>query len=395
MTAEQTLLSKRILAIDILRGLVMIIMALDHTRDFFHKDAMTGDPLNPETTSAFLFFTRWITHFCAPTFVFLSGLSAYLSAQNKSAQKSSVFLFKRGLWLVFVEIVIITFGLTFNPFFNFIILQVIWAIGWSMILLAIFSRISYKLVLVTGLLVVIGHNIFDLLPTPQNEVSGILMKVFFTASGTVIPLPNNHFIGVFYAILPWTGIMFLGYASGKWFTKDFSILKRNRNLKNFGALSLLVFVALRLLRIYGDPAPWKEYHDFSKNLLSFLNVSKYPPSLAYTSLTLGFALLFLAIAKNAKNKLSTILSVYGRVPFFYYVIHFYLLHIILIALFFLEGNTTKEIIQIPFLFRPVKFGYDLWLVYGIWISVIASLYYPCKWFNKYKATHNNWWLSYL
>ena len=395
MSTEQTLLSKRILAIDILRGLVMVIMALDHTRDFFHIGAMTGDPLDPETTTGALFLTRWITHFCAPTFVFLSGLSAYLSAQNKSPSKSSIFLFKRGLWLVIVEVVIITFGLTFNPFFNFIILQVIWAIGWSMILLALFSRISYKLVLVSGLLLVLGHNIFDFLPAPEHAAPNLLLKVFLTASGTVVPLPNNHFIGVFYAILPWTGIMFLGYASGKWFTKDFDILKRNQNLKNFGALSLLAFVILRLLNVYGDPVPWKDYHDFFKNLLSFLNVTKYPPSLAYTCLTLGFALLFLALTKNVRNKFGRILSVYGSVPFFYYVLHFYLLHSILIALFFLEGNTTKEIMQIPFLFRPAKFGYDLWIVYGIWIMVVASLYYPCKWFNKYKATHNNWWLKYL
>lgn len=395
MTTEQTLLSKRILSIDILRGLVMIIMALDHTRDFFHINAMTGDPLNPETTTGALFLTRWITHFCAPAFVFLSGLSAYLSAQNKTPLQSSVFLFKRGLWLVFVEIIIITFGLTFNPFFNFVILQVIWAIGCSMILLALFSRISYKLVLVTGFLIVLFHNIFDFLPAPKNDALNVLTKIFFTASGTVVPLPNNHFIGIFYTILPWTGIMFLGYASGKWFAKDFDIVKRNTNLKIFGALSLLAFVALRLLNLYGDPAPWKEYHDFFKNLLSFLNVSKYPPSLAYTCLTLGFALLFLAITKNVKNKIGSMLSVYGSVPFFYYVIHFYLLHSILVVLFFLEGNTTKEIMQIPFLFRPAKFGYDLWMVYCIWIMVVASLYYPCKWFKKYKTTHHNWWLKYI
>ncbi|RYD82055.1 MAG: DUF1624 domain-containing protein, partial [Sphingobacteriales bacterium] len=224
MNSDQTLLSKRILSIDILRGLVMVIMALDHTRDFFHIGAMTADPLNPETTTGILFFTRWITHFCAPTFVFLSGLSAYLSAQRKTPAKASIFLLKRGLWLVFVEIILITLGLTFNPFYNFVILQVIWAIGWSMVLLALFSRISYKLVLVTGLLLVFGHNLFNLFPTPKDEITGLIVKVLFTAFGTVVPLGTNHLIGVFYAILPWTGIMFLGYATGKWFTKDFNTL---------------------------------------------------------------------------------------------------------------------------------------------------------------------------
>jgi len=395
MNADQTLLSKRIVSIDILRGLVMIIMALDHTRDFFHIDAMTSDPLNPDTTSGILFFTRWITHFCAPTFVFLSGLSAYLSAQNKTAAQASSFLFKRGVWLIFVEIVIFTLGLTFNPMYNFIILQVIWAIGCSMIFLAIFSRISYKLVLVLGIILVFGHNLFNLFPVPKDENLSIVLKVFFTAFGTVIPLGDNHFVGAFYAILPWTGIMFLGCAAGKWFSKDYNPIKRNRNLLNFGALALVLFVALRLLSFYGDPSPRKEYHDLAKNLLSFFNVSKYPPSLQYTSLTIGVALLLLAMFEGVKNKASKVLSIYGSVPFFYYIIHFYLLHTILIALFFLEGNTTAQIVQMPFWFRPVAFGYNLWIVYAIWLLVVASLYYPCKWFKKYKETHQNWWLRYL
>lgn len=395
MNSDQTLLSKRILSIDILRGLVMIIMALDHTRDFFHIGAMTGDPLNPETTTAFLFFTRWITHFCAPSFVFLSGLSAYLSSQRKTPAQASVFLLKRGLWLVVVEVAIITFGLTFNPQYNFVILQVIWAIGCSMILLALFSRISYKLVLFMGIILVLGHNIFNLFPTPKEETVGLLVKIFFTAFGTVAPLGNNHFIGVFYAILPWTGIMFLGYAAGKWFSADYNPNKRHRNLVNFGALALVVFVALRLLGIYGDPVPRKEYNDVFKNLLSFLNVSKYPPSLEYTCITIGVALLILSITEQVQTKVSKVLSVYGSVPFFYYVIHFYLLHTILVLLFFLEGNTSKQIEQIPFFFRPATFGYDLWIVYAIWILVVASLYYPCKWFKKYKATHKKWWLSYV
>lgn len=395
MNADQTLLSKRIVSIDILRGLVMIIMALDHTRDYFHIDAMTSDPLNPDTTSGILFFTRWVTHFCAPIFVFLSGLSAYLSAQNKTAAQASSFLLKRGLWLVFVEIAIVTLGLTFNPMYNFIILQVIWAIGFSMIFLAIFSRISYKLVLVIGVIIVFGHNVFDLFSPPKDENLSIALKVFFTAFGTVLPLGNNHFVGVFYAILPWTGIMFLGYATGKWFSRDYRPTRRNRNLLNFGALALVLFVALRLLNFYGDPSPRKEYHDLSKNLLSFFNVSKYPPSLQYTSITIGVALLLLALFEDVRNKASKVLSVYGSVPFFYYIIHFYLLHTILIALFFLEGNTTAQIIQMPFWFRPVAFGYNLWIVYGIWLTVVASLYYPCKWFKNYKETHHKWWLRYL
>jgi len=395
MNSDKTLLSRRVLSIDILRGLVMVIMALDHTRDFFHIGAMTSNPLNPETTTGLLFFTRWITHFCAPTFVFLSGLSAYLSAQKKTPSRASSFLFKRGLWLIIVEILIVTLGLTFNPFYNFIILQVIWVIGFSMILLAIFSRLSYKFVLIAGLILVFGHNIFDFLPTPKNEVAAVIIKILFTAYGTVLPFGANHFIGVFYAILPWTGIMFLGYAAGKWFSKDYNPGKRRRNLINYGSVALILFVALRLLNVYGDPAPRAEFHDVFKNLLSFFNVSKYPPSLQYSCITMGAALLFLAVTESARNKFSRVLAAYGSVPFFYYIIHFYLLHTILIILFFLEGNTTKEIVQVPFYFRPVKFGYELWIVYLIWIFVVCLLYYPSKWFKKYKSTHKYWWLSYV
>ncbi|PWS28753.1 hypothetical protein DHW03_02615 [Pedobacter yonginense] len=387
--------SKRILSIDVLRGLVMLIMALDHTRDFFHIEAMTGDPLNPDTTTGMLYFTRFITHFCAPTFVFLSGLSAYLSAQNKTPAQASKFLFKRGIWLIVVEIVLITLGITFNPFYNAIVLQVIWAIGFSMIFLALFSRISYKTVLVTGFLLVFGHNLFDLFPAPSNIYSDVLLKVFFTASGTIFPIGKEHIIADLYAVLPWTGIMFLGYGAGKWFKREYDVKKRKINLLNFGAAALVLFVALRIAGVYGDPIPRKEYHDVFKNLLSFFNVSKYPPSLQYTSLIIGVGLILLAVCEKFKNKLSKVFATYGSVPFFYYVIHFYLLHSILVVAFFASGYTKKDIINMPFMFRPNTFGFDLWGVYLIWIVVILALYYPCKWFKKYKETHSKWWLSYL
>jgi len=331
MSAELPHRPKRILSIDILRGVVMIIMALDHTRDFFHIGAMTSDPLNPETTTGILFFTRWITHFCAPTFVFLSGLSAYLSAQNKSRAQASAFLLKRGLWLVLMEIAVVSLGLTFNLQYNFIILQVIWAIGWSMIFLAIASRVSYKIVLVLGFALVFGHNLFNLFPAPEGQTAGLMLKVLFTASGTVVPLSGTHLVGVFYAILPWTGIMFLGYGIGVWFKKSADADRRQRNLLIAGSLSILLFVALRFINSYGDPAPRKEYHDLFKNVLAFFNVSKYPPSLQYTSMTLGPAILILAFTEKCSNWFTKMASVYGSVPFFYYIIHFYLLHAILVS----------------------------------------------------------------
>ena len=395
MNADNTTRSKRILSVDILRGLVMIIMALDHTRDFFHVGAMTGDPLNPETTTGMLFFTRWITHFCAPTFVFLSGLSAYLSAQNKTPAQASSFLLKRGLWLILIEIMVITFGLTFNPTYNFIILQVIWAIGTSMIFLGLASRISYKTVLIIGLILVFGHNLFNLFPAPTDVNGGMILKIFFTASGTILPVSSTHLIGVFYAILPWTGVMFVGYGIGGWYKKGYAAERRKRNLLIMGLLTIFVFIALRLINIYGDPAPRKEYHDFFKNLLAFFNVSKYPPSLQYTAMTLGAAMLFLAFTENLNNWFTRITSVYGAVPFFYYILHFYLLHTLLVIVFFATGYTSKDIVQIPFWFRPATFGFDLPIVYSIWFCVVAALYLPCRWFKQYKENHKQWWLRYV
>ena len=385
----------RIPSIDILRGTVMIIMALDHTRDFFHETAMTADPLDPATTSIALFFTRWITHFCAPVFVFLSGLSMYLSAQNKTVGQASGFLFKRGLWLVFAEIVIVSLGITYNPLYNFIILQVIWAIGISMIILSIFSRISWTLVLVTGIILVFGHDLLIYARLPETGALSILLKVFLTASGTVLPLDKTHLIGVFYAVLPWTGIMFLGYAAGKLYRVGSSAISRKKLLFIIGSVLIILFITLRFINGYGDPSARKTYPDFSQNVLSFMNVSKYPPSLMYFCMTIGPALIILSFLEKTQNSISKIISTYGSVPFFYYLIHFYFLHFLLAIAFFLTGGQISQIVQVPFLFRPSVFGFSLPVVYLIWIFVVASLYRPCLWFKRYKTKHNQWWLKYI
>ncbi|MFD0941172.1 DUF1624 domain-containing protein [Pedobacter boryungensis] len=393
-----TTASKRILSIDILRGLVMIIMALDHTRDFLHMGSVTSDPMNPEVTTIFLFFTRWITHFCAPTFVFLSGVSAYLSSKNKDPKQASNFLIKRGLWLIVVEIVFITLGLTFNPLYNFIILQVIWAIGCSMILLGILSRISHRLVLIVGLILFFGHNILNYLQLPeQNTFNGRLIAFLFTPNVSFIPIGDNHIIGIFYAILPWTGAMFLGFSIGHWYTKEFDENKRKHLLFYSGLGLFLSFIVLRYFGLYGNPTQRIVYNDILKTVFSFLNVSKYPPSLQYYGMTLGPALMLLSGIENLKNWFAKITMVYGKVPFFYYVLHFYILHVVLVIAFFMSGYGVKDIAspQIPFFFRPATLGYSLPIVYLIWFSVVASLYRPCIWFQKYKATHTQWWLRYL
>lgn len=366
----------------------MIIMALDHTRDFFHITAMTADPLDINATVPWLYFTRWITHFCAPVFVFLSGISAYLSSKKKTPAEAALFLIKRGLWLIVVEVVLITLALTFNPFYNIIILQVIWAIGCSMIILAMLSRISFKLVLTVGLLLFFGHNITDKISLPPS----ITLQILLTAFGTFIPLDRTHFILDLYAILPWTGIMLLGYCTGYFYQQGmFTPEKRQRLLLLAGTSLILLFIILRITNVYGDPIL------FTKGLLSFLNTSKYPPSLQYCCMTLGPALILLPVLENAKGKWIKIISTYGSVPFFYYVLHFYLLHSLLVVAFFASGYHASQIADpnIPFLFRPAAFGYSLPVVYLIWLTVVVILYFPCRWFIRYKQQHHFWWLKYV
>ena len=371
----------------------MVIMALDHTRDFFHLTAMTDDPLNLATTTVPLYFTRWITHFCAPAFVFLSGISAYLSSLKKSRQQAAAFLVKRGLWLIVVEIVIITFGLTFNPFFSFIILQVIWAIGTSMVLLGIFSLLPYRVIALIGALLFFGHNITDHIILPDTGTAANLWKMFLTTSGNILPAGGGRLIGDFYAILPWTGVMMMGYAAGRLFTAKILAERRKKLLYIAGVSLCALFILLRFINVYGDPVLWKQ----QDGVLGFLNTTKYPPSLQYLCMTLGPSLIILSLLENARNGITSFFTVYGKVPFFYYVLHFYIIHSLLVIIFYMTGHNNSQISdpQVPFLFRPVLFGYGLPIVYLIWLSVVAVLYYPCRWFARYKETHRKWWLSYV
>jgi len=394
--ANPSLTPYRITSIDLLRGIVMIIMALDHTRDFFHAPSMLSNPLAPENTTVAIFFTRWITHYCAPTFVFLSGLSAYLSSQKKNFAEASLFLINRGLWLIFVEMVIVTFGLTFDYKFGFIIWQVIWVIGCSMIILGVIRQLPYKWVLVIGCMLFFGHDLFNYFHAPRPATGADIIDVLFTAFNNFVPLTSKHVIGDFYAILPWTGIMLIGYGIGYWFKQEYSADKRKRNLLVCGLSMIALFIVLRFINKYGDPVPRQPIEGW-RSILAFLNVNKYPPSLMYCCMTLGPSLVFLALSENIKAGWSKVVSVYGKVPFFYYILHFYILHCLLVILFFASGHTTDQIRdpQSLFLFRPVQFGYPLWIVYIIWLSVVVSLYFPCKWFYHYKMTHRQWWLKYL
>lgn len=388
---------QRVQSIDILRGVIMLIMAIDHTREYFHIGAITSDPSNLANTTPLLFFTRWITYFCAPTFVFLSGLSAYLAATRRTKGELAGFLIKRGLWLVFVEVAIITLALSFNPLYSAIVLQVIWAIGISMILLGLLVRLPLRVIGLIGLLIIIGHDLLNNIKLAPNGTEDILMKLFFTARGTVFVLDKTHFVFDLYAVIPWTGIMLLGYAFGSLYQAKYKPVQRKTVLIYASLLLFLVFMALRLINAYGDPAPWSVQKNGVFTFMSFLNISKYPPSLIYTCLTLSVALLVLALTEKSVGKLAGFFKVYGSVPFFYYVLHFYIIRVLTVVVFFLQGFKTSQIVtpNNPFLFTPPGFGFSIGWVYLVWLAIILSLYYPCKWFSNYKKTHKQWWLSYL
>ena len=395
---------QRVQSIDVLRGIVMVVMALDHTRDYFHKvvnnagGALALDPTNMETTTPILFFTRWITHFCAPIFVFLAGTSAYLMSRKKTIPELRAFMIKRGIWLVIVEVVIITFAWTFNPFYNIIILQVIWAIGISMILLGLVISLPVNTIIAIGAIIILGHNLLDI-PSIADSLKGhFISDLVFDAEFAYYNLTPTHGIMVAYAFLPWTGLMLLGYGFGQLYQPGYDPVKRQRLLIKLGAAICLFFIVLRLINIYGDPHPWSvQPRGNIYTFLSFLNLNKYPPSLLYCCMTIGPCMIALSLLEKYGNKFTHFFNQFGRVPMFYYIAHIYLLHLIGMIIFFIQGYGSKDIMTPgnPFLFHPPDFGFSLFYVYVIWIGIILMLYPLCKRYNAYKSTHHQWWLSYF
>lgn len=390
------LTKQRITSIDFLRGLVMVIMALDHVRDYFHAEAMIDDPTNLATTTPFLFFTRWITHFCAPTFLFLSGISAFLSGQRKSKKELSIFLFTRGFWLVLLEVTIISFAWRFDPLQHMIIMQVIWTIGISMILLSAMIWLPFPVIMIIGLAILLGHNLLDKAEAETNNQVGLLWSIIHTPGGHyVLPIDQTRNVLFFYGFLSWTGIMILGYCFGNLYKKSVSREQRKKVLLAIGLASLFSFFALRFINGYGDRAPWSIQKDTELSIISFFNTTKYPPSLMYTLMTLGPAILFLAFFENMQSRFAKFFITFGRVPFFYYLLHLFLIHTLTLIAFYASGYRASDIVAEPFYFRPVEFGYSLGAVYGIWAGVVLLLYPLCKWYDRFKSSHNHWALSYL
>lgn len=377
----------------------MVIMALDHVRDYFNSDSFQIDPTNLDQTFPALFFTRWITHYCAPVFVFLAGTSAFLITIKKDKKATSLFLFKRGLWLILLEITLISLAWTFHFPHTFPFLQVIWAIGASMVLMSLLIYLPSNLLLILGIVIVAGHNTLDFLEPKDFPLLGYGWIIVH--EGGFIPLGNNSGLMIIYPLLPWTGIMMLGFYFGKIYTNNFPQEKRIKLLRIMGGSAILIFIFLRFLNIYGNPWPWESEQNGVYTLMSFLNVQKYPPSLLYALMTLGPAMLFLSFAEKWTGRLVQALVTFGRVPLFYYLAHLYLIHslAILTALLFFPQYSAADFIITDwetFMKSMNGFGFSLPGTFVVWLVVVGILYYPCKWYAAYKAAHpEQWWLSYL
>jgi uncharacterized membrane protein len=392
--AKDAALDRRIAAVDLVRGLVMIIMALDHTRDFFSNAIV--DPTNPLQSWPMLFFTRWITHLCAPGFVALAGTSVYLQRQ-RGRTKSEVArrLVTRGLWLIAVEIGVVGFGLFFT--WHVHLLQVIYAIGGSMILLAALQYLPTRWVAVYGFLVVGLHNLLDrITPDQLGHWAGLWKLV--VAPGIFLD-HGQMWILVNYPVLPWSGVMALGYAFGA--VVALPGAQRRVRACWLGVAALAMFEVLRMTNFYGDPIRFVHLPTFAQSAMSFFEVTKYPPSLQYVCVTLGVLLLVFAVGDLALERRWVpralgVLEIYGRVPFFYYVLHFYILHVLALVVLMVATRSVHVHPVIP-IFNPAPkaASFGLAVVYGIWIAVVASLYFPCRWFAGVKARRRDWWLSYL
>ena len=384
----------RIESIDLLKGLTMVIMALDHVRDYFHYSSYIFDPTDPTQSTLPIFFTRFITHFCAPTFSFLAGISAFMVGKRKTKNELSVYLLKRCIWLVFIEIIIMSFGWYFDIHFGVINAWVIWSLGISMLFLAGLIHLPSSYILVISLLIIGGHNLLDNVHFPGNIIWGMIHdpNIFIITSHLKLDLG--------YQIIPWIFVMSLGYYFGSFYDKSYDVKKRKRIFNLIGLFAITLFLILRYCNLYGDLILYKDYGSISKNIISFFNPSKYPPSLLYLLMTLGVAFFLLANIENLKGKIVSFFSTFGRVPFFYYILHVYLIHISAIIIYRLTGLEWKNIFPAgspAYASSYIKgYGYSLWVVYAVWMGTILLAYPLCLRYDKYKQLNKDkWWLSYL
>lgn len=402
----------RIDSIDLLRGIVMVIMMLDHMRDFVHNAALQFDPSDLSRTNVWLFFTRWITHFCAPVFVFLAGTGSYLQfARGKSKSELSRFLITRGLWLIVLEFTVVRFGVffSFDPsLLGF--LQVIWVIGVSMIVLAALIHLPLTVIGGFGLAMIAFHNLLDRYPvqgwqgpnSPVPSVGAKLWMILHQQGGFPIAGFPSPFLLVIYPLIPWIGVMAAGYVFGALYRQDAAV--RRRGLLAIGGLSTLLFIVIRATILYGDPSKWSSQKSALFTVLSFINTTKYPPSLLYLLMTLGPAIIALALFESTSTSgseasrrpaLGNALVTFGRVPLFFYLLQWYTSHLIAVLLHVAFGKPVKWLFQVDWQNAPPGVGFNLLVVYAAWIAAVLLLYPLCKWFAGVKQRRRDWGLSYL
>jgi uncharacterized membrane protein len=388
----------RLTAIDMLRGLVIVIMAIDHVRDNFLLGALQDPTTDPNVTGG-VFATRWITHFCAPVFVLLAGTSAGLIATRKSPRELGKFLLIRGTWLIFVEMVIISTALTFAPRGIpqlggqvLIVMQVIWAIGGCMIALSLLQWMGRRTCLVLGLAIVVGHNLLDSF-WPASKLFDEQWPFWVSLHGQMA-MRTGPFLFVFtYPLIAWIGVMLLGFAIAEVFA--WPAERRNRILIRAGTAMTAAFLLFRMVDGYGDPNHWQwQQAGLGATVIDFFNTTKYPPSLLFLLMTLGPAAMLCGVADRITGAVKESLVMFGRVPFAFYVAHFFLIHTLSIILGRIQGFGGRQMMTV-FLFYPNGYGVGLAGVYVAWMLVIAILYPYCRWVAGVKAQRRDWWLSYL
>lgn len=381
---------ERIESVDLVRGIIMIVMALDHTRDFFGIPGQ--NPVDLSKASAALFLTRWITNICAPVFFLLTGTGAYLALRRRSRAELSRFLLTRGLWLIFVEVVVMRcLSYQFNFDYHVTILLVLWALGWSMIVLALLVRFPTIVATVFGIVLIATHNLLDGVQT-RNP-----LWVILHAPGFVIQMPT-HVVFAAYPLIPWIGVTAVGFSLGQSYAWDAD--RRRSWMLRAGIALTAAFLVLRYINVYGDPARWTTQSSPLFTVLSFLNVVKYPPSLFFLLMTLGPALILLGLADRRTPRALEPALIIGKVPMFYYVLHFTLIHLLAVATCLVRYGSAHWMTESPDLGHypfsaPPEWGYSLPVVYLVWALVVFVMYPLCRWFAAVKQRRSDWWLSYL
>jgi uncharacterized membrane protein len=386
----------RVQSVDALRGLVMIIMALDHVRDFFHAGAMSFQPDDLTRTTAALFFTRWVTHICAPVFMFTAGLGAFFWwSSGRTKRQLSHFLWTRGLWLVVLELTVLRLAMNFSLFSGALLLSVLWAIGWSMVALGFLVYLPLRVLAVLSVVVIALHNLADSVTASQFGHASWIWNILhqpgiFQVSGIVVLSA--------YPLVPWIFVMAAGFCFGPVVALD--PVQRRVWMIRIGLALSVAFLIIRGFNVYGDPVPWSVQAP-GMTVLAFLKCTKYPPSLDFLLMTLGPALLLLGWLERFALTKTNPLVVFGRVPLFYFVVHLFLIHALTIPFALLRyGRADFLFNPLPSLGGPTKlfpphYGYPLWVVYAVWLAVVSIMYPICQWFARLKERKGTWWLSYV